>query len=81
MYVYLIYVYMYKIIHEIIQYTVLFFVLYVIRTRTPAYCRTLVLPSCAAREVDSLVLQPRGCGTSLSAKRALTCARFKKSAI
>ena len=36
------------------------------------------LASCAARDVDSLVLQPRGCGTSLSAKGPSTCARFKK---
>ena len=39
------------------------------------------LDSCAARDAGSLVLQPRGCVTSLLPKGPLLCARFKKSAI
>ena len=37
-----------------------------------------VLASCAARDVASLVLQPRGCGTSLAAKRAFSVNVSKK---
>ena len=39
------------------------------------------LNSCAARDAGSLVLQPRGCVTSLLPKGPLLCARFKKSAM